>query len=646
LVARLDAIRLGKAAVVEGKFDRAGADQKYAAAFAETGLAREGEEPGVVAARVRASAVSGPLVSALDDWAASTGDVKRRAWLLEVARKADPDRWRDRAREPAVWRDRKALEGLLAEEEATDQSPQLVVVLSSRLRRLGGNAARLLGRVQPRHPDDFWLDFELGDALAEGEPAEAAGYCRAALALRPDSSAVHNNLGNLLRAQGKAEGAEQEYRAAIRLDPKYAYPHYNLGNLLRDRGKVEEAEQEYRTAIRLDPKYAYPHYNLGLLLSGRGRAEEAEQEYRAAIRLDPKDAPPHICLGNLLWDRGKVEEAEQEYRAAIRLDPKYALPHYNLGNLLRVRGKAVEAEQEYRAAIRLDPKYAPPHYNLGNLLRDRGKVEEAEQEYRTAARLGPKDAPPHNGLGVLLRDRGKAEEAEQEYRAAIRLDPKYAPPHYNLGVLLTAQGHLEEAKSEYQQALELGFTGAREGLRQCERLRALTPRLPAVLRGDDRPSDAQEMLGFAELCRQPFQKRLAGAARFYGEAFAADPKVADDLRAGHRYNAACYAALAGCGQGNDADQPDAKEKARLRGQALDWLKADLALWASQAESNKPEDRTLVQQTLGHWKQDTDLTGVRGDALANLAEDEREPWRKLWEEVDALLSKVGDHDKKP
>src|SRR5262249_12612165 len=151
-----------------------------------------------------------------------------------------------------------------------------------------------------------------------------------------------------------------------------------------------------------------------------------------------------------------------------------------------------------------------------------GKREEAEREYRTAIRLDPKLALPHNALGNVLRDQGKREEAEREFRTAIRLDPKLALPHYNLGNVLQGRALLEQARKEYQQALGLGLQAAREPLRQCDRMLALAPRLPAVLRGDDRAADAQEMLGFAELCGQPFERRLAAAARFYGDAFAAD----------------------------------------------------------------------------------------------------------------------------
>jgi tetratricopeptide (TPR) repeat protein/tRNA A-37 threonylcarbamoyl transferase component Bud32 len=679
LVAWLDDIGLSKATVVEGKMHFARADPKYAAVFADAGLAKEGDDPGEVASRVQVSAVRGPLLAALDDWAAFTPDARRRAWLLEVARKADPNRWSDRARQRAIWGDRAALEELTAQEEAAEQSPQLVVALAVRLGLLGGNAVGLLRRAQAQHPDDFWLNFELGSQLSKNEPAEAAAYYRAALALRPDTAAVRNNLGNVLRDQGKGEEAEREYRAAIRLDPKLAAPHHGLGNVLYKQGKREEAEREYRAAIRLDPKDAAPHYGLGILLKGQGKREEAEREYRAAIRLGPKHAGPHYDLGNLLRAQGKGEEAEREYRAAILLDPKDAAPHHGLGEVLREQGKGEEAEREYRAAILLDPKLAAPHHGLGYLLSDQGRREEAEREYRAAIRLERKDSGPHNGLGNVLKDQGKPKEAEEEYRAAIRLDPKGALPHnglgavlyqqgrlegaereyraailldpklpyphYNLGDLMRGRGRLEEANREYEQAVQLGLQAAQERLRQCDRLLALAPRLPAVLRGDDRPSNAQEMLGFADLCRQPFERRVAAAARLYGEAFDADAKVADDLRAGHRYNAACCAALAGCGQGKDADKLDDKEKARLRRHALDWLKADLALWAKQAQSGQSAHRVVVQQVLRHWKEDTDLAGVRGDALAKLPEAEREPWKKLWEEVDGVLAKVGASEKK-
>ena len=114
---RLEAIRLNRSTLAEGqqghgallRFLKARADQDYAEAFRDHGLGEPANDPEVVAARVRASLWAAHLVAALDDWAVCAADPARQDWLLAVASRADPDPWRDRVRDPAVWRDGKAL---------------------------------------------------------------------------------------------------------------------------------------------------------------------------------------------------------------------------------------------------------------------------------------------------------------------------------------------------------------------------------------------------------------------------------------------------------------------------------------------------------------------------------------------------------
>jgi hypothetical protein len=175
-------------------------------------------------------------------------------------------------------------------------------------------------------------------------------------------------------------------------------------------------------------------------------------------------------------------------------------------------------------------------------------------------------------------------------------------------------------------------------VRRAERLVALEHRLPAVLRGDDKPNDAAEGIGFANLAYN--MKQFGPSARLYAESLRADPKLAGDLSSGHRYNAACAAALAGAGQGDDKPPLDEKEKTRWRKQALDWLRADLAFWTRQAKTGKPEAKALVSQQLQHWKANTDLAGIRDEtALKALPDEEQKACRALWAEVDALLAKA-------
>jgi hypothetical protein len=129
-------------------------------------------------------------------------------------------------------------------------------------------------------------------------------------------------------------------------------------------------------------------------------------------------------------------------------------------------------------------------------------------------------------------------------------------------------------------------------------------------------------------------------ASLYADAFAADPKLGDDLEVQHRYSAACCAALAAAGTGEDAARLDDKERARLRKQGLDWLRADLALYTKLSASGAANARPLVQQRMRHWQRDTDLAGIRDKpAMAKLPAEEEQACTQLWADVAALLKKA-------
>jgi hypothetical protein len=126
----------------------------------------------------------------------------------------------------------------------------------------------------------------------------------------------------------------------------------------------------------------------------------------------------------------------------------------------------------------------------------------------------------------------------------------------------------------------------------------------------------------------------------FRDAFRQDGKLAEDLTDAYRYKAACYAALAAAGKGEDASGLEEGDRAALRKQALDWLSADVK--ANRAAAEKVSGRQAVRQRLTSWLRDPRLAGVRDErSLAKLPDEEREQWRKLWANVDAL-TKVESH----
>src|SRR5262249_29499420 len=153
------------------------------------------------------------------------------------------------------------------------------------------------------------------------------------------------------------------------------------------------------------------------------------------------------------------------------------------------------------------------------------------------------------------------------------------------------------------------------------------------------PANAAERLELAFLCTR-HKKLYVAAIRWSTEASLDQPKLADNLEARHRYTAACAAALAGCGQGEDAANLPDQERCRLRKQALDWLRADLVERMQLLDHGTGQTRAQMLQWLERLQQDSQFAGVRGPAaLVKLPEAERAEWTKLWENVEMLLKKV-------
>jgi serine/threonine protein kinase/Tfp pilus assembly protein PilF len=485
-----------------------------------------------------------------------------------------------------------------------------------------------------------------------GRPAQAEKAWREILKLTKemthdvDMAATYNYFGQELETvRAPLDRIITIYRESLRLDKANANTHYRLGNALKAAHQPDRAVQEYREALLLQKDFPEVHVNLGNILVDRNELDRAIAEYREALATRhkfPEVYKAHYGLGNALMAKGKPGEAVAAYKKALRLNNKFAPAHYSLGNAYFPH-RLKEAITAYRAAIGLNKNYAEAHTNLGNSLAVKGDLDEAIREYRTALGINKDLFEAHLGLGVVLRHKGQLEDAVRECQAAIRLRKEHASGHSHLGLTWVAKGKLKEALAEFREAhrLEKNNARAKANLRQAERMVQLQERLPAVLEGKDKPKDTAELIGFAQLCRPPFQPNYTAATvRFFRAAFGRDPKLAEDLLAEHRYNAACSAALAGCGQGKDAAKIDDKERIRLRRQALDWLRADLDAWGRWLNKEPDKVRPVMIHQLRHWLEDTDFAGVRGpQALAKLPDAERQPWQKLWDDIASTLSRI-------
>jgi serine/threonine-protein kinase len=489
--------------------------------------------------------------------------------------------------------------------------------------------------------------YNLGNALKDrGQLDEAIACYKKARDFDPEDASIHYNLGLALAVKGQADEAIPCLRKAIAFDGKLARAHCNLGALLTETKRdYDGAIACFREAIRLDPKYALAFANLGNALLHKGQVEEAIASYRKAIDLNPQSAANHLNLGLALARNGRSREGLACMHKAIELEPKNALGHTWLGQTLAMLGRPEESLPSFRKAIELEPKNAGFHTNLGVALAQTGRVGEAIACWRRAIALDPKLAAAHSNIGKALLASGQAHEAIPFLRRAIALDPKVAAAHTNLGNALAGKGQEDEAIACFRKviALDPKDDEARTHLARAQRLAAARDKLPAFQNGSYTPATNAERLALAEWCQ--IKKLHHTATRLYVAAFAADPKLADDLSAAHRYHAACHAALVGAGHGADAGKLDNQQRARLRQRALAWLHADLPLLDKQMKSGRPGEVALARAVLEHWRKDPDLAGLRDkDPLARLPAEERAACAKLWADVAALLKKAEERPK--
>ncbi len=381
--------------------------KEYAEAFAQAHLDLDRAESAV--ARIQATPLRPQIVAALDLWAFLALDAKNESLqrqLLRIARLADPDAWRDRFRDANAWRDKEKL-ARLADDAAKMPVPppahQLAItgrLLSSADPRV--DIARLMREALRVRPGDYWLNWEMGDALDRGKRRqEAVTYFRIALAIRPE------NPWTLDRLSGALDGA----------------------------GQVDEAVAIGRKAVDLEPHSNLLRYNFAVKLFHARRFDESRAQYERILETDPANTLATLAIATAYAYSNRRAEAIPIYRRVIESDPKSVAARYNLGFSLLALGRTEEAATAFEGAVTVDPAYFPAHIGLALTSLRLGKHEKAVAEFQWVLQRLDRDKTVASDYGV---------DMETVYRDVWR----------GLAQSLSCLGRFAEARQAAQKALD------------------------------------------------------------------------------------------------------------------------------------------------------------------------------------------------
>jgi tetratricopeptide (TPR) repeat protein len=403
--------------------------EKYERFFSHQGLDSHQPGTGWFTSAIGSSPARFALIAALDNWALLANDVKHPqvARLLELARAVDPDPWRDRFRDPAVWADREALIQLAKEVDVGQQSATVLVCLGRCLSIRGVHTAALFQGALLSHPRDFWL--HLNAALDVPDAGDRIGLAHATLAIRPRNAVAHEIVAWNLLNRGDWATALVAAKRATEIGPNYARAHITLGRALREKKDLPGAAAAFKRAAEIDPGYGVPYWHLGNLALLQGDVGAAGDAYRKAADREDTTSGPWKFGGYLREDLKGRPGTVAAFKRAIELDPRDFLVRYILGEILRDQGRYAEAEQAYLGAIQAQPASVLAYDELARLLAtcpdDKVRDGKRAVEYGTAACERTRWNDPYclDTLAAAYAEAGQFEEAVR-YQTRALDDPE------------------------------------------------------------------------------------------------------------------------------------------------------------------------------------------------------------------------------
>jgi type IV pilus assembly protein PilF len=182
---------------------------------------------------------------------------------------------------------------------------------------------------------EFDLSLASDDGLAEayvgrglvyefgyGKLAEAERDYRKAIALKPNFSEAHNDLGQLLAREGHLEEAVKEFDLALGnmlyRDPAVA--RCNKGQALYRLGRREEGLSEIGICLSLAPHYCAGHRDLGQIRLAEGKVKEALESFTQYAEDCPTEADAWLQLGLTAVKAGDAQKARDAFERCTALN--------------------------------------------------------------------------------------------------------------------------------------------------------------------------------------------------------------------------------------------------------------------------------------------------------------------------------------
>lgn len=406
---------------------------------------------------LRDSRIKDPLVLALDQWRNVLGMRALSRGLFELAQAVDDNAWRRQLRSALVSRNTDDLSRLAEEAKIRELSPSTFELLArafqpnpwyghgKRSMESWERAAQLWRRAQAVHPDDFWINVNLGKFLRNRKDYdEAIQYSRIAVALRPQNGYARYELGSVLAARGSIADAFGELRKSVVFDPNapWGVAYYKALSILREsREEVpEEAIETTVQALQSIKVSGRPFHFDGCIQLLAGCQHAAGKTGEAILILEDANRHRGTSAFSGMPFRNRFSRMEQlkEYRRLLLPDITSCASIDAILDDRLPEGRRTEQLDAFRKHHETEAGGVLPsiRYLDARLLQLDNRMAEAIPLFRQVATNDQTSPEPFFRLAECLYAQGEFEEAEEVLRKALKHLSVHCPDLWNLWITI------------------------------------------------------------------------------------------------------------------------------------------------------------------------------------------------------------------
>ena len=306
-----------------------------------------------------------------------------------------------------------------------------------------------------------------------------------ALQLAPQSTQVHNNIGNVYLTEKNLDMAEKEFRMVLRMDPNNQDANYNLGLLLMMKKSPAEAiahfdrvhpknletsfsliraylqTKQTADALRLTSQLSNQHhddvqlhFSLGVLLASESQYKAAQLELEKAEALQPGTYEILFNLGQASLRSGNNQGAELALSQALIQSPESVDALYLLAQVYNNESRSLDALDLLVKANKLAPDNPDILYLMAQISISQKYYEDATPLLERAVQIAPGRPDLLSLLGESYFKSDKIDKSISVFKQLIGTQPSVRAYSF-LGLSYTYLGRFNEARESFQSGLKL-----------------------------------------------------------------------------------------------------------------------------------------------------------------------------------------------